>query len=55
MVVTAGSGCYALGPCFKNSQDFKHGLPRKTNSPVSVCPHMPAAVGKFSLVVTTQT
>ena len=39
MVVTAGGGCYALGPRFKNSQDFKHGLPRKTNSPASVCPH----------------
>lgn len=32
-----GRRCYALGPRFKNSQDFKHGLPRKTNSP-TVCP-----------------
>lgn len=36
-------------PHFKNSQDFKHGLPRKTNSPAS--PPAQAAAGKISLAV----
>ena len=55
MVVTAGGGCYALGPRFKNSQDFKHGLPRKTNSPASVCPRGSAQWVKLAWPVTTQT
>lgn len=44
---------YALSR-FKNSQDFKHGPLRKTNSP---CPsaRVGQRVGKISLAVTTQT
>lgn len=55
MAVTTGGGLLCSWPHFKNSQDFKHGLPRKTNIPASIRPRTPAVVSKISLAGTTQT